>query len=170
MKTGLNFLWFVLGGIFSGLFWYFTGAIMAITVIGLPWARACFLLGTFNFFPFGYEVISRKDLTGEKDIGTGALGMIGNVIWFALCGWWLALSHLIWAVTLGLTIIGIPFAIQHIKLAGAALFPVGKAVESNETVALAKQQNAVARIQNLRGTQSLSVTPHSSSSAASGRT
>ena len=153
MSAGMNALWFVFGGLISGLFWYLAGVFMAITVIGLPWARTCFVLGAFNFFPFGNEVISRKDLTGDTDIGTGPLGVIGNVIWFVLCGWWLALSHLFFAIILAFTIIGIPVAIQHVKLAGAALFPVGKTVESKEIVALAKQENAATRLQSLRETQ-----------------
>lgn len=150
MIAGLNFLWFVFGGLFSGIVWYITGAVMAITIIGLPWARACFTLGHFNFVPFGRELISRKDLTGEKDIGTGFLGMLGNAVWFILFGWVLALSHLIWAILLAFTIIGIPFAVQHVKLAGAALFPVGKTVQSKELVTLAKQENASVRLQSLR--------------------
>ena len=151
MSLGLNILWFVLGGLLSGLLWYLAGLVMAVTIIGLPWARACFMLGNFNFAPFGRDVISRKDLSGESDIGTGPLGAIGNVIWFVLFGWVLALLHLCWAVLLALTIIGIPFAIQHIKLAGAALFPIGKTVESNELVALARQESAADRLQSLRG-------------------
>ena len=150
MSLVLNILWFVLGGLVSGLLWYLAGLIMALTIIGLPWARACFMLGTFSFAPFGRDVISRKDVSGEDDIGTGPLGVIGNVIWFLLFGWFLALSHIFWAVTLALTIIGIPFAIQHIKLAGAALFPIGKTVESNELVDLARQDSAMDRLQTLR--------------------
>ncbi len=150
MSLVLNILWFVLGGLVSGLLWYLAGLIMALTIIGLPWARACFMLGNFNFAPFGRDVISRKDLSGEDDIGTGPLGMIGNVIWFVLFGWILALSHIFWAVALALTIIGIPFAFQHIKLAGAALFPIGKTVESNELVDLARRESASDRLQTLR--------------------
>lgn len=151
MSLGLNILWFVFGGLLSGLLWYLAGLIMALTIIGLPWARACFMLGNFNFAPFGRDVISREDLSGQSDIGTGPLGLIGNVIWFVLFGWVLALSHLFWAVALALTIIGIPFAIQHIKLAGAALFPIGKTVVSNELAALARQETASDRLQSLRG-------------------
>lgn len=150
MNAGLNFLWIVFGGLISGLAWYLAGVLMAITIIGLPWARACFTLGYFNLVPFGKEVISRKDLTGQKDIGTGAFGLVGNIVWFLVFGWILALSHMFWAVLLAMTIIGIPFAIQHIKLAGAALFPVGKTVESKEVVSLAKQERASARLQSLR--------------------
>ena len=121
MNAGLNFLWFVFGGLFSGLLWYLTGLVMAVTVIGLPWARACFTLGHFSFVPFGREVISRKYLTGEKDIGTGIFGMIGNVVWFVVFGWMLALSHLFWAILLAITIIGIP---AH-KARGSSPVPSG---------------------------------------------
>jgi uncharacterized membrane protein YccF (DUF307 family) len=128
MSLILNILWFVLGGAISGLAWVLAGLLMAITIVGLPWARSCFMLASFSFFPFGRDVVSRRDLTGRDDLGTGTLGAIGNIVWFVLCGWWLAIWHLSAAVALGITIIGIPFALQHIKLAIASLFPVGKSV------------------------------------------
>jgi uncharacterized membrane protein YccF (DUF307 family) len=103
---------------------------MAITIIGLPWARSCFMLARFSFWPFGYDIISRDRLTGQEDLGTGALGTVGNVIWFVLAGWWLAVMHISAAIAYAVTIIGIPFAWQHVKLAIASLFPVGKTVIS----------------------------------------
>ncbi|TMJ34123.1 MAG: YccF domain-containing protein [Alphaproteobacteria bacterium] len=130
----LNILWFILGGFLSGLGWLLATFVMAITIIGLPWARSCFTLAMFSFWPFGRDVVSRKDLTGRDDLGTGTLGLIGNVIWFVLCGWWLALWHIAAAVTLGITIIGIPFALQHLKLALASLLPVGKTVVDYDTI------------------------------------
>ena len=66
--------------------------------------------------------------TGMSDTGTGPLGVIGNIIWFVLAGWWLALGHLITAVILAITIIGIPFAWAHLKLAGLALWPIGRVI------------------------------------------
>jgi len=126
----LNILWFVLGGFVSGLGWLLAGVLMAITIIGLPWARSCFMLANFSFFPFGRDVVRRDELTGREDMGTGTLGAIGNIVWFVLCGWWLAIWHISAAVALGLTIIGIPFALQHVKLALASLFPVGRSVVS----------------------------------------
>jgi len=130
----LNILWFILVGFLSGLGWLLATFVMAITIIGLPWARSCFTLAMFSFWPFGRDVVSRKDLTGRDDLGTGTLGLIGNVIWFVLCGWWLALWHIAAAVTLGITIIGIPFALQHLKLALASLLPVGKTVVDYDTI------------------------------------
>ena len=124
----LNILWFVLGGFFAGLGWVLAGVLMAITIIGIPWARSCFMLARYTFWPFGYDIVSREQYYGEHDIGTGAAGTIGNIIWFVLAGWWLAIMHITAAVALAITIIGIPFAWAHVKLALASLFPVGKTV------------------------------------------
>ena len=96
----LNILWFILGGFFSGLGWLLAGMLMAITIIGIPFVRSCFMLASFSFWPFGRDVVSRDELTGREDLGTGALGLIGNIIWFVLCGWWLAVWHIMAAVAL----------------------------------------------------------------------
>jgi uncharacterized membrane protein YccF (DUF307 family) len=130
----LNVLWFIFGGLISGFAWILAGLIMAITIVGLPWARSCFMLARFSFWPFGYDIISREQVNGQHDIGTGTLGTIGNVIWFVLAGWWLAIGHIIAAIGLAVTIIGIPFAWQHVKLAIASLFPVGKTVVHTDTL------------------------------------
>jgi uncharacterized membrane protein YccF (DUF307 family) len=124
----LNILWVVLGGLVMALGWWLAGLVCAITIVGLPWARSCFVIGLFSLWPFGQEAISRRDLTGHHDLGTGALGLIGNVVWFLVAGWWLAIGHLTSALACFITIIGIPFGIQHIKLALIALAPVGMTV------------------------------------------
>ena len=124
----LNILWVVLGGLVMALGWWLAGLVCAITIVGLPWARSCFVIGAFSLWPFGQEAISRRDLTGRHDLGTGALGLIGNVVWFLVAGWWLAIGHLTSALACFITIIGIPFGIQHIKLALIALAPVGMSV------------------------------------------
>lgn len=121
----LNILWLVFGGIWSGLGWLISAAIMALTIVGLPWARAAFNIAMYSFLPFGQKAVRRDAITGEEDIGTGPLGMVGNIIWFIVAGWWLALLHLATAVVLAITIIGIPFAWAHLKLAGLSLWPVG---------------------------------------------
>jgi uncharacterized membrane protein YccF (DUF307 family) len=128
----LNILWFVTGGILAGLAWILAGVIMAVTIIGLPWARSCFMLARFSFWPFGYDIIARDQLFGREDIGTGKLGTLGNIVWFVLAGWWLAIGHITAAIAYAITIIGIPFAWQHVKLAIASLFPVGKTVVSTD--------------------------------------
>lgn len=130
MSTIGNIFWFILGGFFMGLGWWFAGVLAAITIVGLPWAKACFVIGQFAFLPFGKEAVSRKQVTQQDDIGTGALGTLGNVIWFLFAGVWLAIGHLISAFACFITIIGIPFGIQHIKLAAIALAPIGKTIVS----------------------------------------
>lgn len=137
-----NFLWFILGGFFMGLGWWLVGALAFISIVGAPWGRACFVIGKFAFFPFGQEAINRKELTQQGDIGTSPFGTVGNVVWFLLAGIWLAIGHVISAIALCLTLIGIPFAWQHLKLAGIALAPIGKTIVSSETAQAARQSNA----------------------------
>ncbi len=108
--------------------WVIAGLLMAITIIGLPWAKAAFTIAAYTLLPFGQKAVTRTEYLGREDIGTGPLGMIGNIIWFVLAGWWLALGHLVTAVLLAVTIIGIPFAWAHLKLAGIALWPIGKII------------------------------------------
>jgi uncharacterized membrane protein YccF (DUF307 family) len=120
MSTLLNLLWFVLGGWISGLLWLLASVILAITVIGLPWVPATLRLASFSAWPFGREVVSRYH--GQE------VSLLLNIVWFVFAGWWLALHHLVLAVLLAVTLIGIPFAIQHVKLALISLAPVGKMV------------------------------------------
>jgi uncharacterized membrane protein YccF (DUF307 family) len=124
----LNILWFVFGGWISGLAWLLAGVILAITIVGLPWAQAAFRIAGFSVWPFGRHVVSRAEAFGEHDLGTGGAGVVLNVIWFIFAGWWLALHHIVIAIAQAITIIGIPFAIQHVKLAVISLAPVGKEV------------------------------------------
>ena len=151
MRSIGNFLWFILGGAFMGLGWWLAGLIAFISIVGIPWARACFVIGNFTFFPFGREAISRHELTHEEDLGTGPWGLVGNVVWFLLAGVWLAIGHVISAAACFVTIIGIPFAIQHLKLAGIALAPVGKTIVSTEVAAAAREANARAHVTRMRG-------------------
>ncbi|MGB1196987.1 MAG: YccF domain-containing protein [Synechococcus sp.] len=123
-----NVLWVVLGGFVMAVGWWLAGLLCAITIIGLPWARSCFVVGRFSLWPFGQKAVNRRDLSGRGDLGTGALGLIGNVLWFLVAGWWLAIGHLSSALACFITIVGIPFGIQHIKLALIALAPVGMTV------------------------------------------
>ena len=142
----LNILWFVFGGFLAGLGWIVAGVIMAITIIGIPWARACFVLARYSFWPFGYDLISRDELHGREDIGTGTLGTIGNIIWFVLAGWWLAIMHITVAAGLAITIIGIPFAWAHVKLALASLFPIGKTVVAIDELRLMPGTGNIRRV------------------------
>ena len=109
----LNLLWIAFGGLYMAAGWVLAAVIMAITIIGLPWARAAFNIAVYTLFPFGQKAVSRAEYYGTEDIGTGPLGFVGN---------------LITAILLAVTIIGIPFAWAHFKLAGIALWPIGKMI------------------------------------------
>jgi uncharacterized membrane protein YccF (DUF307 family) len=122
MKLLLNILWFIWGGWISGLLWLLGGAILALTIVGLPWTMAAWRIAAFSFWPFGKKIVPRA---GTNDLGTGCLGVVLNVIWFVFAGWYIALSHLVIAVTEAASIIGIPFALKDLQLARLALAPVG---------------------------------------------
>jgi uncharacterized membrane protein YccF (DUF307 family) len=142
VTTLLNLIWFVLGGFVMGVGWWIAGLLCAISIVGIPWSRACFTFGTFCFLPFGREAIDRRELNGRGDLGTGTLGFLGNVIWFFACGLWLAIGHFTAAIANFATIIGIPFGVQHIKLAACAVAPIGKTVVTKEEAAAARRRNA----------------------------
>ena len=135
-----NIIWILLGGIWMSVGWVAAGVIMYITVIGIPWGRSCFEIARFTLFPFGHEAMSRELVTGKEDVGTGAAGMVGNIVWLLLAGWWLALGHLAAGLITCLTVIGIPFGIQHFKLAGISLMPVGKTVVPKQIAARLRQK------------------------------
>ncbi len=124
----LNILWIVFGGLWMAAGWIVAAVIMAITIIGLPWARAAFNIASYALLPFGRKAVSRAEHLGTHDIGTGPFGLLGNIVWLVLAGWWLALGHLLTAILWAVTIIGIPFAWAHFKLAGIALWPIGKTI------------------------------------------
>ena len=119
MRLLLNILWFIFGGWISGTLWLLAAVILACTIVGLPWTPAALRIGFFSYAPFGKTVV-------ESDPGPTSL--ILNVAWFVLAGWWLALHHLVLAVALAASIIGIPFAWQHVKLAAISFAPVGRTV------------------------------------------
>jgi uncharacterized membrane protein YccF (DUF307 family) len=119
-----NIIWLLFGGLATGLGWWVAGVLAAITIIGIPFAIAAFRIGTFSFWPFGREVVDRP----EHDEARKLLILVGNIVWILLGGIWLALAHLFFAVLLAITVIGIPFAVQHLKLAHLSLVPYGKMI------------------------------------------
>ena len=125
MRLILNILWFVLGGWVSLLGWALAGVLLAITIVGLPWALAAFRIAGFSAWPFGRHLVP-----ASGPMGQGVLNPVLNVVWFVLAGWWLALGHLVWAVAAFVSIIGIPFGLQHLKLAMISLAPVGARIEA----------------------------------------
>lgn len=121
MKFLGNLLWLVLGGLIVALYYYLMGLLFCITIIGIPFGVQLFKIGTFALWPFGHEVIS-----GPND--SGCLAIIMNVIWIIFGGVEIALTHLTFGVICCITIIGIPFGLQHFKMALLALVPFGKTI------------------------------------------
>lgn len=111
--------------------WVIAAVLMALTIVGLPWAGSALTMARYTLLPFGHTIVDRSAY-GREGIGTGPLGLIGNLIWLVLAGWWLALGHLITAAGLAITVLGLPFAWAHLKLAALALWPIGKEVVSTD--------------------------------------
>jgi len=152
MRTIANLVWFILGGAVMGLGWWLVGVLAFVSIAGIPWSRACFVIGKLSFSPFGNEAVDRYKLTLRNDFGTGSFGLVGNIIWFILAGLWLAIGHLCCALFWFLTIIGIPFGVQHLKLAGISVAPIGKTIVSKEFVSAAWVENARVTVLNSCGT------------------
>jgi uncharacterized membrane protein YccF (DUF307 family) len=150
MSLALNLLWLICGGFFMGCAWLLAALVMFVSIIGIPWGRAAFNIAVYTFFPFGNEAISRYELTGREDLGTGPLGLIGNVIWFVFAGIWLAIAHLAVGIACFITIIGIPFGWAHFKLVEISLAPIGKVVVSKQVAEEARRRHAAGVVDNLQ--------------------
>lgn len=125
MKTALNIIWLVLAGVWLALGYLLAAVLLAITIIGLPFAKQALKLANYALWPFGRTLIP-AETRGVK------ISVVGNILWFILAGWWLALEHLVVGCLLCLTIIGIPLGIATLKMAGAALVPFGKQIVSTK--------------------------------------
>jgi uncharacterized membrane protein YccF (DUF307 family) len=122
MRPLLNLIWIIFGGGFViWLEYTLGGLVLCATIVGIPFGVQCFKIAGMGLLPFGKEIADDPSAAG-----TGCLGLAMNVLWFLVAGFWIALSHVALAVATGVTIIGIPFAIQHLKLAVLALAPFGK--------------------------------------------
>lgn len=126
MRLVLNVLWVVFGGGFIIWLEYLVGGfLLCLTIVGIPFGVQCFKIADIGLLPFGKEI----DEDPASD-GGGLLGLAMNVVWFLVAGVWICLSHLGLALTCALSIIGLPFALQHLKLAVLALAPFGKRVRA----------------------------------------
>ncbi len=120
-----NILWFVFGGgIIAWFLWMLGGVLLAITVVGLPFAVAAFRIAGFAAFPFGRELVDVRAFGERRVFGTG----IANTLWVILAGLWLCIAHAVAGVACCVTIVGIPFGLAHFKLASVCLAPLGKKV------------------------------------------
>lgn len=118
-----NLLWLILGGgLFAALGWALTGVLLALTVVGIPFAVAAFRIAGFAAWPFGRVLVDNREVGVERIPGTG----LANFLWVVLAGFWLAIGHLLAGAACILTIVGIPFGLAHLKLASVSLVPLGK--------------------------------------------
>src|SRR3954453_20004056 len=113
MRIVLNIIWLFLAGFWSAIAWCLAGIVMCILIITIPFGIQAFKIASFTIWPFGRTLVKRPE--------AGAASAIGNVIWFVLAGWWLALAHLATSVLLAITIIGLPLALANLKLVMVSL-------------------------------------------------
>lgn len=118
-----NLIWLVFGGLLSGLLYLLSGLLLCLTVVGLPFGLRSMKMGLEILMPFGKEL---KELPDPNS----PLRLVFNVIWLLLFGWEIAIQHAVWALILAVTIVGMPFALQHLKLIPLALFPFGRELTS----------------------------------------
>lgn len=114
-----NVLWLVFGGLIAGLGYIVGGLLLCITIVGIPFGVQAMKIGLATFAPFGKEVVEQRD-------ANSVLRLVLNVVWLVLFGWEIALAHAASALVCAVTIIGIPFAVQHLKLIPLALLPFGR--------------------------------------------
>jgi uncharacterized membrane protein YccF (DUF307 family) len=116
-----NILWLLLGGIIAFILWVIAGLILCITIIGIPFGIQCFKIAEFVLWPFGKEI----------ELGNfGAGGLLLNIIWLLFFGWEFAIFHVVIGLILCITIVGIPFGLQHFKFAKLGLIPFGARIYS----------------------------------------
>jgi uncharacterized membrane protein YccF (DUF307 family) len=120
MRIALNIIWLVLAGLWSAIAWCLAGLLMLILIITIPFGLQAFKIASFTIWPFGRTLVKRPE--------AGVASAIGNVLWFVLAGWWLAVMHLIASFFLAITIIGIPLAMANLKLVMVSLLPFGREI------------------------------------------
>ncbi len=114
-----NIIWLIFGGLIAGVIYILSGLLLCVTIIGIPFGMQAIKIGFATFAPFGKEVVELRNANSP-------LRLVFNVLWIVLVGWELTVAHLFFAALLAITIIGIPFAKQHIKLIPLALLPFGR--------------------------------------------
>jgi len=135
MRLVLNIIWFVLAGFWMALGYALAALICFILIITIPFGIAALRIALYALWPFGKTVVKRHD--------AGVASGIGNIIWFVLCGWWLALGHLVTGVALCLTIFGIPLGLANFKLIPVSLMPLGREIVDIDAVPVAGVEHAV---------------------------
>ena len=126
MRALLNVIWLVFAGIWLAILYVVAGVLISLTIIGIPFGVAAFRMAGMALWPFGRQVVKKP----EAGVGS----TLGNVLWFVLCGWWLALGHLLAAVALAVTIIGLPLAAGALKLVPVSVNPFGREIVPTDEV------------------------------------
>lgn len=159
MRFAGNVIWFVLGGAIIAVVWLLGALVFAVTIVGLPLTRSAIEMAKLSAWPFGKDVVHIRELNQQRATALsrtqGIVGLIFNLIWAGTFGVGLFVLYLVAGVINCLTLIGIPFGIQSFKLAGISLWPVGQRVVSLELARAAREANAAADLEKLRGARSL---------------
>lgn len=120
MRLLLNLVWLVLAGFWMAVGYAIAGLVCCVLIVTIPFGIASFRIANYALWPFGREVVDRRD--------AGAASVLGNVIWLVFAGWWLALGHIVTGCLLCLTIIGIPLGLANFKLVPVSLLPLGREI------------------------------------------
>lgn len=118
-----NIIWLIFGGLVSAFFYFLGGFVLSLTIIGIPFGLQCFKIGLFVLRPFGLQAVPSTN-------SSGCLSLLLNIIWIICGGLGAAIGHLAFGILLCLTVIGIPFGLQHFKLIEVSLMPFGKRIVS----------------------------------------
>lgn len=121
MKTLLNIIWLVFGGLWLAIGYFAAGLLCCVLIVTIPWGIASFRVGAYALWPFGRTVV-------EKPGGSNGFALLGNVIWFLVAGLWLAIGHVLTAIPMFISIVGIPLGIANLKLFPVSLMPLGKEI------------------------------------------
>lgn len=124
MRTLLNIIWFVFGGLWLAIGYFLAGIVACIFIITIPFGIASFRMAAFALWPFGKTIVAKPS--------AGAGSAIGNVIWFLVAGLWLAIGHITTAAAQAITIVGIPLAIANIKMIPVTCVPLGKDIVDSD--------------------------------------
>jgi uncharacterized membrane protein YccF (DUF307 family) len=127
LRTLLNLVWLVLAGAWMALGYLVAGVICCILIVTIPWGIASFRIALFALWPFGSRIERRAD--------AGVGSTLGNIVWIVVAGWWLALGHVLTAIPLAISIVGIPFAWANLKLIPVSLTPLGRRIVDSEDAA-----------------------------------
>ena len=131
-----NIIWLVFGGLLMAIGYLVAALVMFILIITIPFGLQALKMAAFTVWPFGRTLVKRET--------AGAPSLLGNILWLVLCGWWLALGHLVTGIAQCVTIIGIPLGLASFKLIPVSLWPFGREIVSLDELAEHERASAVA--------------------------